>query len=72
MNTNWFLWQGLVRHKETQLASHLAERSLSVVERSGFNEFFSAESGEPLGADHFGWATLVAEIEAAVGSRDRS
>jgi len=23
------------------------------------------KSGEPLGADHFGWATLVSDMEAA-------
>jgi hypothetical protein len=69
MNTNWFLWQGLLRHREPGLASHLVERSLSVVERSGFNEFFSAESGDPLGADHFGWATLVADMEVSGKAR---
>jgi Glycogen debranching enzyme len=69
MNTNWFLWQGLLRHREPGLASHLVERSLSVVERSGFNEFFSAESGDPLGADHFGWATLAADMEVTGKAR---
>jgi hypothetical protein len=64
MNTNWFLWTGLIRHGEPRLASHLAERSLAAVERGGFNEFFAARSGEPIGADHFGWATLVADMEA--------
>jgi len=65
LNTNWFLWQGLVRHGESSYAAHLAERSLDAVRRGGFNEFFAAKSGEPLGADHFGWATLVADMEAA-------
>ena len=66
MNTNWFLWQGLVRHSETRLAAQLAERSLDCIERGGFNEFFSASVGEPVGADRFGWATLAVEMAAAV------
>ncbi len=65
MNTNWFLWQGLVRHNESRLASHLAERSLDAVERGGFNEFFGARRGEPVGAERFGWATLVVEMTKA-------
>jgi len=72
MNTNWFLWQGLVRHKEKQLASHLAERSLNAVGHGGFNEFYAVKSGEPLGADHFGWATLVSDMEAAADAQRRS
>jgi hypothetical protein len=65
MNTNWFLWQGLLRHNEPLLAAHLAERSLDAVERGGFNEFFAASSGEPVGSDRFGWATLAGDMELA-------
>lgn len=62
MNTNWFLWQGLRHHNKPHLAAHLAERSFDCVSRGGFNEFFSARGGEPVGADRFGWATLVTEM----------
>lgn len=62
MNTNWFLWQGLLRHDEPRLAAHLAKRSLDCIERGGFNEFFSAHGGEPVGAERFGWATLAVEM----------
>jgi hypothetical protein len=64
MNTNWFLHQGLVRHGEAGYASQLAERSRELVERGGFNEFFDACSGQPVGAERFGWATLAADFAA--------
>lgn len=65
MNTNWFLHQGLLRHGEEGYASRLAERSRDLVESSGFNEFYNARSGRPVGAKRFGWATLVADMDSA-------
>ena len=62
MNTNWFLHQGLLRHGEARYASQLAERSRELVESGGFNEFYDARSGRPVGAKRFGWATLVATL----------
>jgi len=62
MNTNWFLHLGLLRHGEGSYASQLAERSQELVERGGFNEFYNARSGRPVGAKRFGWATLVADL----------
>jgi hypothetical protein len=64
MNTNWFLHRGLVRHGEAGYASQLAERSQELVERGGFNEFYNARSGKPVGAKRFGWATLVADMQS--------
>jgi hypothetical protein len=63
MSTNWFLWRGLLRHGEAQLAAHLAERSRDCVERGGFNEFFTTKGGKPVGAERFGWATLVVDMQ---------
>jgi hypothetical protein len=63
MNTNWFLHRGLVRHGESRYAAELAERSRELVERGGFNEFYDARSGKPVGAKRFGWATLTACFE---------
>jgi len=62
MNTNWFLWRGLLRHGEAGYAAQLAGRSRELVERGGFNEFYDARSGRPVGALEFGWATLAADM----------
>jgi hypothetical protein len=64
MNTNWFLHQGLLRHGEAGYASQLAERSQELVDRGGFNEFYDARSGRPVGAKRFGWATLAADMQS--------
>jgi hypothetical protein len=64
MNTNWFLHQGLLRHGEARYASRLAERSHELVESGGFNEFFDARSGRPVGAKKFGWATLAVDMQS--------
>lgn len=62
MNTNWLLVHGLRLHGYDDVAAQLADRSRALVERGGFNEFFDPLSGAPVGAERFGWATLVADL----------
>jgi len=62
MSTNWLLALGLRRHGQRELADHLADRSRTLVEQGGFNEFFNPLDGSPVGADRFGWATLAAVL----------
>jgi hypothetical protein len=62
MSTNWLLATGLRRHGRPDLADHLADRSRQLVEQGGFNEFFNALDGTPVGAPDFGWATLAAVV----------
>lgn len=62
LNTNWFLVHGLRLHGFDELAGRIAERSRTVVERGSFNEFYDPLSGRPVGADRFGWATLVVDM----------
>ena len=62
MNTNWFLTHGLRAHGYPDLADTIAERSLALVERHGFNEFYNPLTGEPVGVETFGWATLVVDL----------
>ena len=62
MNTNWFLVHGLRRHGYDDVADELAARSLELVERSGFNEFYDPLDGSPVGAADFGWATLAIDF----------
>jgi hypothetical protein len=62
LNTNWFLVHGLRAHGCDDLAGRIAERSRNAVERGGFNEFYDPLDGSPIGAERFGWATLVADL----------
>jgi glycogen debranching enzyme len=62
LNTNWFLVHGLRGHGYDATADRIAERSREAVERGGLNEFYDPLDGTPVGAERFGWATLVADM----------
>jgi hypothetical protein len=62
LNTNWLLVHGLRGHGYDDVAARIAERSREVVERGGFNEFYDPLDGTPVGAERFGWATLVVDV----------
>lgn len=62
MNTNWYLVHGLRQHGFSDVADDIAEKSCSLVEKHGFNEFYNPLTGEPCGASRFGWATLVIDM----------
>jgi len=59
VNTNYFIWLGLKKHKESKLADELALKTKNLVEISGFREFYNPLTGEGAGAENFGWSTLV-------------
>ncbi len=64
VNMNWFLVGGLRRHGYGDIADELAARTLAMVARSGFREYYSPYSGVGYGAPNFGWSTLVLDFVA--------
>ena len=62
LNTNWFLVHGLRGHGRDEVAARIAARSREAVELGGFNEFYDPLDGRPVGAERFGWATLVVDM----------
>jgi glycogen debranching enzyme len=62
VNTNWFLVHGLRLHGYPDEARELADRTLRMVLRSGFREFFNPATGQGYGAASFGWTTLVLDL----------
>jgi glycogen debranching enzyme len=62
MNTNWFLAQGLRKHGYSDVAAELASRSVELVERSGFREYYNPLTGKGMGQRDFGWSTLVTDM----------
>ena len=59
INTNFFIWLGLKKNKETKIANELAERTYNLVQKSGFREYYNPLTGKGGGANDFGWSTLV-------------
>ena len=68
VNMNWMICEGLRNYARADLADELRARTLALVERSGFSEYFSALTGDGYGADDFSWtAALVIDLLEAAG-----
>jgi hypothetical protein len=63
INTNFFIYFGLRKHKETKTADELAMRTIELVQKSGFREFYNPLTGKGGGAKNFGWSTLVSLMD---------
>lgn len=71
--SSWFLMRGLLRLGYSAEASQLSERTLSLVRKSGFREYFHPMTGQGFGARSFGVSTMALECamlaEAGPGLR---
>ncbi len=68
INVNWMIADGLKRAGAERQARRMVERSLDLIVKSGFREYFDATTGEGLGADSFGWtAALAIDFIAQLG-----
>jgi glycogen debranching enzyme len=59
INTNWLLVDGLLRYGFVEEAKKLRTRSLEMVERSGFFEYFSPIDGYGAGISPFSWTAAL-------------
>lgn len=63
INTNWFLAKGLLRHGEKELYKKLKAKTIELIEKHGFCEYYDPITGEPGKAmRNFGWSTLAVDI----------
>lgn len=63
INTNWLIIDGLRRMGFNDHAEALAESTIELVQKGGFNEYFNPETGEPAGAVNFSWtAALIIDL----------
>jgi glycogen debranching enzyme len=60
VNVNWMLIEGLRRAGEDAAADRLAGRTLELIERAGFREYFDPRTGEGCGAEDFAWTAALA------------
>ncbi len=68
-NVNWFFTRGLRQHGRDDLADHLARRSIDLVAKSGFREYYDPLTGEGHGAEGFAWSALVLDMAAAADAQ---
>jgi neutral trehalase len=64
INVNWMLYHGLKRYGFEEEAAQVKEDSLSLIEQTGFYEYFDPRPGIPanergLGGNHFSWSAAL-------------
>jgi glycogen debranching enzyme len=64
INVNWYLARGLRRHGRADVAEWIEDRSLALVERAGFREYYNPNTGAGYGAEGFSWSALVLDMLA--------
>ncbi|MHA1230282.1 MAG: MGH1-like glycoside hydrolase domain-containing protein, partial [Candidatus Helarchaeota archaeon] len=62
LNTNWFLAQGLKKFGYKNEALSLYEKTIELVEKSGFWEYYHPFTGNGEGAKELSWSTLVVDL----------
>ncbi len=62
MATHWFIYKGLMRYGFVKEAQNIHDKSMALLEKSGFREYFNPETGEGYGAHNFTWGTLVLDM----------
>ena len=63
VNTNWMTINGLRLYDDDHAAAQLTQRTLQMVDRAGFFEYFSPVTGAGYGAAEFSWtAALVVDL----------
>lgn len=62
INTNWYLCRGLRRHGYAEVAHLIEDRTATMVERSGFREYYDPDTGDGYGAQDFSWSGLVLDM----------
>lgn len=68
VNTNWMVSEGLDAYGRNDLATAVRQATLTLVERSGFREYFHPVTGEGYGTDSFSWsAALTLDLLAREG-----
>ena len=59
MNTNWLIIDGLIRYGFIEEAQELKNRSIQMVEKAGFSEYFSPMDGYGAGIAPFSWTAAL-------------
>lgn len=59
INTNWLIIDGLSKYGFDIEARKLRERTLQLVTKSGFSEYYNPLTGQPAGAHNFSWSAAL-------------
>ena len=58
INCNWFIYQGL-KNKDLNFSNYVKKKTIKLLEKSKFYEYFSCKNGQPMGAKNFSWSASL-------------
>ena len=58
INCNWIIYQGL-KNKDKNLAKIIRKKTINLVEKKKFREYYSCKSGLGMGANNFSWSAAL-------------
>ena len=58
INCNWIIYQGL-KNKDKKFAEIVRKRTINLVEKKKFREYYSCKSGQGMGAKNFSWSAAL-------------
>jgi len=59
INMNWFVAKGLENYGFKSYADYIKEKTVELMNKSGFREYFNPYTGEGYGADNFSWSAAL-------------
>lgn len=62
ININWFAYKGLIDYGFKDVAQELKKRSVAMVKKSGFCEYYHSINGKGLGPYKFSWSGLIFDM----------
>ena len=58
INCNWIIYQGL-KEKDNKFAQMVRNKTIDLVKKNGFYEYFNAKTGKAYGAKNFSWTASL-------------
>ena len=58
INCNWFIYKGL-KNKDKFFSDKIKNKTIQILEKKGFFEYFSCKNGQPMGAKNFSWSAAL-------------
>jgi hypothetical protein len=54
--------KGLRKNGYNELADEITQKTIAMVEKEGFREYYNPETGKGYRRENFGWSTLVLDL----------
>ena len=58
INCNWLIYKGL-KNKDKNFSEKVKKKTIQIIEKKGFYEYFSCKTAKPMGAQNFSWSAAL-------------